>query len=85
VSEDRLDDIELEGTERFTGHHNSDINNRAFHYVTHSPTYYKVTLSELRKIRNKAKKIKRSYKKQLRKQAQDICRRYRKRWNQPAA
>ena len=85
MSEDRLDDIELEGTERFTGHHNSDINDRAFHYVTHSPTYYKVTLSELRKIRNKAKKIKRSYKKQLRKQAQDICRRYCKRWNQPAA
>jgi len=76
MSEDRLDDIELEGTERFTGHHNSDINNRAFHYVTHSPTYYKVTLSELRKIRNKAKKIKRSYKKQLRRQKKRIQEKY---------
>jgi len=81
VSEDRLDDIELEGTERFTGHHNSDINDRAFHYVTHSPTYYKVPLSELRKIRNKAKKIKRSYKKQLRKQSKDISKKYSCCWN----
>jgi GTP1/Obg family GTP-binding protein len=76
VSEDLLEEIELESVERFTGLHNAHINDRARYYVTHSPEHNKVSLSELRKIRNKSKKIKRSYKKQLRKQSHDISKRY---------
>ena len=76
MSDDIFDDIELTGVERFNSHLNEGIKDRAYRYVTHSPEYYRVSLSELRKIRNKAKKIKRSYKKQLRKQSQEISRRY---------
>ena len=76
MSDDIFDDIELTGVERFNSHLNKGIKDRAYRYVTHSPEYYRVSLSELRKIRNKAKKIKRSYKKQRRRESQDISKRY---------
>jgi len=76
VSDDIFDDIELTGIERFNSHLNEDIKDRAYRYVTHSPEYHRVPLSELRRIRSKAKKLKRSYKKQQRKQSQDISKRY---------
>jgi len=76
VSDDIFEDIELTGIERFNSHLNEDIKDRAYRYVTHSPEYHRVSLSDLRRIRSKAKKLKRSYKKQLRKQSQDISKRY---------
>ena len=76
MSDDIFEDIELTGIERFNSHLNEDIKDRAYRYVTHSPEYHRVPLSELRRIRSKAKKLKRSYKKQQRKQSQDISKRY---------
>jgi hypothetical protein len=43
VSEDLLEEIELESVERFTGLHNAHINDRARYYVTHSPEHYTVS------------------------------------------